>query len=192
VDVEGHLVVVVVDDVAGATAEARVVVVVVGKDEEALHETRGDEPWPWVRGPPADYSFEAVEEEDLHVIAVAEVALHVVGNVADQDTIVAQAVEAWGVDSWMPLSEWEDLRTEVEGRARKRTKQRRDSLGESLVDSKKGHFVDQEVEAVGAVEEEEAAATTSSFIPMALDSGGRAVRASGQIETRKGAHKTAH
>lgn len=157
------MVVVVVVDVAGVNAEARVMVGEEEEEEEALHETLVHEQR--VRGAQAVYSFEAVEGETPHVIAVAVVTLQVVGTVAVQDTTVEQAVEARGENSWMPLHEWEDLRTTVEGRATKRTKQRRDSLGEHLVDSKRGHFVDQEVEAVRAVvEEEEVVATTSSWL----------------------------
>jgi hypothetical protein len=159
VGVEAHLVVVVVVvDVAGANAEARVVV---GKEEEeVLHETLAEEP-------PPVYSCEAVERGNSHEIAVMEAALQVVGNVAVQHTTVEQAVEARDENSWMPLNEWEDSRREVEGRATKRTKQRRHSLVECLVNSRKGHFVDQQVEAVGAGEDEEEAeeeaATTLSY-----------------------------
>jgi hypothetical protein len=159
VGVEAPLVVVVVVvDVAGANAEARGVV---GKEEEeVLHETLAEEP-------KVLYSFEAVQRGNSHEIAVAEVALQVVGNVAVQHTTVEQAVEARDENSWMPLNEWEDSRREVEGRATKRTKQRRHSLVECLVNSRKGHFVDQQVEAVGAGEDEEEAeeeaATTLSY-----------------------------
>jgi hypothetical protein len=101
--VEAHLMAVVVD-VAGADAEARVVVG--EKEDEALHETLPDEPWVLV--PASVHLFEAAEGEAPHMIAMVEVALQAVDNVAFQDTIAEQAVEAWGEHSWMPLNEWED------------------------------------------------------------------------------------